>query len=718
MTSNSLLYPSVGIAVASKSVLSSLHLIVPAAYNPENPASLDIHYVNGIAQIVLGSLYAPVSTTGNPTYQPPSALAPLWIFDDVNNALVLKNSLLYNGSNKILVGDLLNNGDLSIALPAFTDTYPLTYNGELLLNSGSNQFSTQSLGDLQTHGPSIGQFIPGGLTYIAIPVLWPNSEQGTWLEWIDPSTQALKKVQVSNDISGPSSAIISATSSSGAYLFVGQSHSINNDQGVGVTYDSIIPITVDGSGAPSVDPTRAVQYINDYWNTSAHNALALTYQSVVTYNQQNPQTQINNSHVVDAVAVDINGDGLPDIISAQAYRGPSSWVSQIVIDVQQKNGTFIDQTDQLFTDYQVNEEVPYKLFVTDINHDGHPDIIFGTENWNYPGTTPSTSGDAIYLNDGTGHFVRAAADTTLAGLFKYSQIAPIQNSDGSISFLILKIGGYNNPAYDISLTTPLSFFTGPNGSNPALRGAPGFNEWYYLHTYIDAANAVTAGTYATGLDYYLAVGKGRGDAICAPNTVIYGSSGTDNFAGNNGVMDQFTYEAKSTQFNITPSATGSVIIDTSGVFGANTFHGVDRLQFSDANIALDIGPTQTAGAAYMLYQATFNRTPDAAGLGYWIAQLDKGANIITNVAATFVTSPEFIAKYGSNPTNAAYVDNLYQNVLHRAGDSGGVTYWNQQLNSGAATKAFVLEQFATLPEGAANVAPTIAHGITYTQWVG
>jgi hypothetical protein len=149
-----------------------------------------------------------------------------------------------------------------------------------------------------------------------------------------------------------------------------------------------------------------------------------------------------------------------------------------------------------------------------------------------------------------------------------------------------------------------------------------------------------------------------------------------------------------------------------------TLTNVQRLQFTDTMVALDNSPTQTSGSAYMLYQAAFNRTPDSAGLGYWIAQLDKGANIITGVAQAFINSPEFVAKYGSNPSNASYVDNLYQNVLHRAGESGGVAYWNQQLNTGAATKAFVLEQFATLAEGTALVAPAIAHGIAYTQWVG
>ena len=91
---------------------------------------------------------------------------------------------------------------------------------------------------------------------------------------------------------------------------------------------------------------------------------------------------------------------------------------------------------------------------------------------------------------------------------------------------------------------------------------------------------------------------------------------------------------------------------------------------------------------------------------------------MTNIAAGFVNSPEFIAKYGLNPTNSSYVDKLYLNVLGRPGEAGGVAYWNQELNSGARSKAEVLVQFATLPEGAALVANLIANGITYQEWVG
>ena len=99
-------------------------------------------------------------------------------------------------------------------------------------------------------------------------------------------------------MAGASSAIIPATTSSGAYVFIGQSIGLPDSQGTFSTYDSIIPITVDASGTPSVDPSRQIQYINDYWNTPTHNALAHTYASVVQYDLQNPQSGLNNSHVV------------------------------------------------------------------------------------------------------------------------------------------------------------------------------------------------------------------------------------------------------------------------------------------------------------------------------------------------------------------------------------------------------------------------------------
>jgi len=231
-------------------------------------------------------------------------------------------------------------------------------------------------------------------------------------------------------------------------------------------------------------------------------------------------------------------------------------------------------------------------------------------------------------------------------------------------------------------------------------------------------------------EYENAVGSSGNDLIIGNtlNNVITGGAGNDTIDGGGG-LDTATYTGTINSHIVSQGSTGSIgtwlVQDViANRDGTDTLKNISRLQFSAADtvsganmVALDIGPSDHAGSAYMLYQAAFNRAPDASGLGYWIDQLDnKGANIITDIAQYFVISPEFIAKYGANPSISNYVNALYQNVLHRAGDSGGVAYWNSALTSGSLSKAFVLEQFATLPEGVSLVAQALAHGINYQQW--
>jgi hypothetical protein len=91
--------------------------------------------------------------------------------------------------------------------------------------------------------------------------------------------------------------------------------------------------------------------------------------------------------------------------------------------------------------------------------------------------------------------------------------------------------------------------------------------------------------------------------------------------------------------------------------------------------------------AYRLY-GTFNRTPDRPGLDGWTAQLDSGA-IPLQVAQGFVDSTEFQQMFGGLDTTSL-VNDLYQNVLHRAADSAGEQGWINQLNGGASLASVVL----------------------------
>ena len=220
------------------------------------------------------------------------------------------------------------------------------------------------------------------------------------------------------------------------------------------------------------------------------------------------------------------------------------------------------------------------------------------------------------------------------------------------------------------------------------------------------------------------------------NNKFQGMGGNDAFIAAAGGINTGIFRGKSSEYSVLASnkiaysgltgLSGYTINDSvANRDGSTQMININRLKFLVADaltgantVALDNGPTDNAGSVYMLYKAAFNRAPDASGMGYWLSLKDGGSNIVTNIAQGFVASKEFTDKYGTNPSNASYVDKLYQNVLNRAGDSGGVTYWNQELDAGRISKAAVLVQFATLAEGAANVASLIANGISYTEYVG
>jgi len=125
-----------------------------------------------------------------------------------------------------------------------------------------------------------------------------------------------------------------------------------------------------------------------------------------------------------------------------------------------------------------------------------------------------------------------------------------------------------------------------------------------------------------------------------------------------------------------------------------------------------------AGQAYRIYKAAFDRNPDTGGLGYWIAQMDKGMNVV-EVAARFIDSDEFRVLYGSKPSNAEFLTKVYSNVLDRNPDQAGLAWWVSEMSTNP-TKTWqkVLADFSESAENQANVATLIANGIPYDPWVG
>lgn len=192
---------------------------------------------------------------------------------------------------------------------------------------------------------------------------------------------------------------------------------------------------------------------------------------------------------------------------------------------------------------------------------------------------------------------------------------------------------------------------------------------------------------------------------------IIGSAGND-FINGYGGIDTAVYAGNAANYTVRGAdSTFSV----TGAAGSDTLLNVERLSFADKHIAIDVGANDNGGAVYRLYEAALDRTPDAAGLGFWMDRLDDGAGVV-DIAAGFIGTAEYKALYGAVTGNTELVTKYYTNILDRAPDAGGLAYWAGLLDSGRATTAQVLEAISDSAENIAAVAPLIANGFEYVPY--
>jgi Ca2+-binding RTX toxin-like protein len=211
---------------------------------------------------------------------------------------------------------------------------------------------------------------------------------------------------------------------------------------------------------------------------------------------------------------------------------------------------------------------------------------------------------------------------------------------------------------------------------------------------------------------------GTGNISAAGNNLsnfLRGNSGNNFLSGGDG-LDYLLLSGKADQYfcGLTSEGYFEVRDTVANRDGTDLLTGVERLQFTDANIALDLDGI--AGKAYRIYEAALGRAPDLEGLGYWINDMDNGVSL-TTVTSGFIASTEFQSQYGANPSYETYINLLYQNILNRAPDAEGLDYWLSNMRSGANSPAVVLASFSEGIENTINVAPDIANGIYYDPWL-
>lgn len=147
---------------------------------------------------------------------------------------------------------------------------------------------------------------------------------------------------------------------------------------------------------------------------------------------------------------------------------------------------------------------------------------------------------------------------------------------------------------------------------------------------------------------------------------------------------------------------------------SNTLSAIERVMFTESDDVVALSLDGKLGQAFRLYTAAFDRAPDQTGLGFWLKMAERGVSL-PEMARGFIASPEFASKYGAHPSDAAFVAALYENVLHRPGEAGGVRFWNEALGRGV-DRGEVLAAFSESKENQEQVVELIGNGIHYTPY--
>jgi len=265
----------------------------------------------------------------------------------------------------------------------------------------------------------------------------------------------------------------------------------------------------------------------------------------------------------------------------------------------------------------------------------------------------------------------------------------------------------------LSVTSYSSFLSGANVRDQSFAKAISVSDFYKSFSFTSNNDYVS---FLQGNDIYYTSNSGDDSSsqkihLYAGDDTLYYSQNlikyNDIFYGGDGT-DTVVYTGNSKNFSISSSnaiyddqtklnnLSGFVISDNTKAVNTLQINQVEKIQFSD--FTLDTTSlTKTAALPHaqivnlvQLYVASFNRAPDSVGLDYWGGRLSDGMSL-QDIAKSFFVQKETIAAYPTTMSTNDFVYAVYNNVLSRGPDTGGLNYWVGQLNNGSVSKdAFLL----------------------------
>jgi hypothetical protein len=107
------------------------------------------------------------------------------------------------------------------------------------------------------------------------------------------------------------------------------------------------------------------------------------------------------------------------------------------------------------------------------------------------------------------------------------------------------------------------------------------------------------------------------------HNILRGNAGNNTLDGRDGI-DTAVFGSPLAAYTVTGTAASRTV--AGGADGSDTVLAVERLQFADTLLASDTQPGQNTYLAYAMFNAAFDRGPDASELAMWTSQLDRLGN--------------------------------------------------------------------------------------------
>ena len=237
------------------------------------------------------------------------------------------------------------------------------------------------------------------------------------------------------------------------------------------------------------------------------------------------------------------------------------------------------------------------------------------------------------------------------------------------------LGKLHNQTREVLVGTPDDDTIYPGGGWDVVDGGGGFDTVVIIGrssqfklvfdsgvTYIDALSGASAMTERAQLNNVEQVQFLDKTVSLVVNDTIKGQPGTDFFDGGLGI-DTVVYNGPQERYNITKSGNRYVVSEPTGSDDTDYLSNIERLQFSNGKVALDLGGN--AGQAARLIGALLGPSfiKDKALAGVVLGLIDQDYSI-ESIANLGLNTSFYLALAGSTK-HEDFVNHVFRNVVGR-----------------------------------------------------